>query len=108
MTNEETEDRPNMITGIMSIFHNDACVLIDSGFDKSFISSAFAYLADRGIFPLEHPLVVQTLLGEEILKSMEFKECYVKMGEVELEADLILLELLDFDAIPGMDWLKKY
>ena len=96
------------ITGIMSIFQNDARVLIDSGSDKSYISSAFARLADRALSPLEYPLVVQTPLGKEILKSVEFKECPIKMGEVELEANLIPLELQDFDAILGMDWLKKY
>ena len=58
MTNEEAEDRPNVITGIMSIFQNDARVLIDSGSDKSYISSAFACLADRALSPLEYPLVV--------------------------------------------------
>ena len=108
MTNEEAEDRPNMITGIMSIFHNDACVLIASGSDKSFISSAFACLIDRAFSPLEHPLVVQTPLREEILKSAEFKEYPIKMGEVELETDLISLELQDFNARLGIDWLKKY
>ena len=51
MTIEEPEDRPNVITGIMSIFQNDACVLIDSGSDKSYISSAFARLA-IGLCPL--------------------------------------------------------
>ena len=64
MTKEEAEDRPNVITGIMSIFQNDARVLIDSGSDKFFISSAFACLADRALSPLEHPLVVQTPLGK--------------------------------------------
>ena len=39
---------------------------------------------------------------------MEFKECPIKVGKVELEADFIPLELRDFDAILGMDWLKKY
>ena len=58
LTNKETEDRPNVITGIISIFQNDARVLIDSGFDKSFISSAFACLADGALSPLMYPLVV--------------------------------------------------
>ena len=66
----------------MSIFQHDARVLIDLGSDKSYI---------------EYPLVVQTPLGEEILKSVEFKACPIKVGEVKLEADLIPLELRDFD-----------
>ena len=76
------EDRPIEITSIMSIFHNDARVLIDFRSDKSFINSTFACLADRALFPLEHPLIVQTLLEEEILTSVEFKECPIKVGEV--------------------------
>ena len=58
MTNEEVEDRPNVIIGIMSIFQNDVRVLIDSGSNKSFISSAFACLADGALSPLKYPLVV--------------------------------------------------
>lgn len=58
MTNEEAEDRPNVIIGIISLFHNDALVLIDSRPDKSFISSTFSYLANRAFSPLEHQLVV--------------------------------------------------
>lgn len=38
---------------------------------------------------------------------MEFKGYPIKVGEVELEADLISLELWDFDAILNMDGLKK-
>jgi len=31
----------------------------------------------------------------------------VIVGEAELAADLILLEILEFDAILGMDWLSE-
>lgn len=107
MTNENTEDKPNMITDIMSIFHNDAHVLINSRSDKSFISSTFACLDNMALFSHECQFVVQTPLGEKILKSVEFKGYPIKVGEVELEADLISLELRDFDAILNMDGLKK-
>ena len=37
---------------------------------------------------------------------MVFRGCVAKVGEVKLEADLIPLEIKDFDAILGMDWLN--
>lgn len=37
-----------------------------------------------------------------------FRNCYVQVGDAWLEADLIPLDLVDFDIILGMDWLKKH
>ena len=58
--------------------------------------------------PLDYKLVVQTPLREEIIKKTVFRGCVVKVGEADLKADLIPLEIQDFYAILGMDWLNKH
>lgn len=108
MTNEEAETRPNVITGTMSIFQHDAYVMIDSGSERSFVSTAFACHADREISPLDFDLVIQTPLGEEVVKDVVFQGCPVRVKDIDFEANLIPLEMKDFDAILGMDWLNKH
>ena len=46
-----------------------------------------------------------TPLGERILKTSVFKGCEVVIEGMVLKANLIPLEMTDFDVILGMDWL---
>lgn len=55
--------------------------MIDSGSERSFISTTFACHANRSMTPLDCELVVQTPLGEEIIRKMVFRECILKVGE---------------------------
>ena len=58
--------------------------------------------------PLEEELLIRTPLDEELVRTMVHKDCDVKIGEPKLEVDLIPLDLRDFDAILGMDWLERH
>ena len=46
--------------------------------------------------------------GEILLTDQIVRGCNVMVGEHEQPADLILIELRDFDVILGMDWLTSY
>lgn len=37
-----------------------------------------------------------------------YKTCVIKIGKIKLLADLILLDLQNFDVILGMHWLATY
>ena len=80
----------------------------DSRSSKSFISSSFALHADRELSPLKNKLVVTTPLGEQILYISIFKGCEILIEGVVLKANLIPLEMFDFDVILGMDWLSNH
>ncbi|XP_039117955.1 uncharacterized protein LOC120253788 [Dioscorea cayenensis subsp. rotundata] len=108
MTEEEAECRPNVITGTLSIFQHNAFALIDSGSERSFVSTTFACHANSDPSPLGGELVIQTPLGEEVVRSLVYRECPVLINGVVLKADLIPLEIKDFDAILGMDWLDRH
>ncbi|XP_039136414.1 uncharacterized protein LOC120273778 [Dioscorea cayenensis subsp. rotundata] len=110
MTNEEAEDvLQRDYSVIVSIFFkDDAYVLIDSGSERSFVSTAFSCHADRIASPLDCELLIQTPLGEEIVREVVFQGCPIKVKGVDFEADLIPLEMRDFDAILGMDWLNRH
>ena len=64
--------------------------------------------ADRGLAHLKNKLVVTTSLGEQILRTSIFKGCEILIEDVVLKANLIPLEMYDFDVILGMDWLSTH
>ena len=52
-------------------------------------------------------MIVTTPLRERILKTFVFKGCEVVVEGIVLKANLIPLEMTDFDVILGMDWLSN-
>ena len=51
---------------------------------------------------------VITPLGERILHTSVFKGCEILVEGVVLKANLISLEMIDFDVNLGMDWLSNH
>ncbi|WRX11508.1 Reverse transcriptase domain - like 10 [Theobroma cacao] len=108
VTEDEAQVRPGVVTGTMSLFDKDAYVLIDSGSDRSYVSTTFASIVDRNLSPLEEEIVIHTPLGEKLVRNSCYRDCGVRVGEEEFRGDLIPLEILDFDLILGMDWLTAH
>ena len=57
---------------------------------------------------LDYILTVTTPVGKQVVCRTYYPNCTVLLGEVNLPADLIILDMHDFDVILGMDWLEKY
>ena len=93
------------MTSIIFVFGEPTWVLFDSGASKSFISTSFALHANRELIHFKSKLVVTTSLGERIVRTSMFKGCEVVVEGILLKANLILLEMSDFDVILGTDWL---
>ena len=55
-----------------------------------------------------YKLVITTLLREQILYNSIFKGCKILIEGVVLKANLIPLEMYDFDVILGMNWLSTH
>ena len=54
------------------------------------------------------PLSVVTPLSDELETDIFFPSCHVLVDGRELLADLILLDIINFDVILGMDWLARH
>ena len=54
------------------------------------------------------PMYVDTPLGESVRVSLVFPLCPVMIEGRELVADLMVLPVLGFDIILGMDWLANH
>ncbi|KAL5538416.1 hypothetical protein UlMin_046127 [Ulmus minor] len=109
MTKQEAKAEPSaFVSSQLIIASIPAYVLIDSSATHSFAFEMFAsqifrfhYIYD-GIFSTTLPL------GEVMLSTCWLCAVPMIVDDRELFADLIVLDMHDFDVILGMDWLSKY
>ncbi|KAL0536800.1 hypothetical protein IC582_025762 [Cucumis melo] len=101
----EAEKAGTVVTGTLPVLGHYALVLFDSGSSHSFISSAFVSHARLEVEPLHHVLSVSTPSGECMLSKEKVKACQIEIAGHVTEVTLIVLDMLDFDVILGMDWL---
>ncbi|KAL0540282.1 hypothetical protein IC582_024516 [Cucumis melo] len=101
----EAEKAGTVVTGTLPVLGHYALVLFDSGSSHSFISSAFVSHARLEVEPLHHVLSVSTPSGECMLSREKVKACQIQIAGHVIEVTLIVLDMLDFDVILGMDWL---
>ena len=87
----------------MIIFYTPARVLFDIGSSRSFVSTTFALHANRELVSLKNKLIVNMALREQILRTSIFKGCEIVVGGIVLKANLIPLEMSDFDVILRID-----
>ncbi|XP_073138911.1 uncharacterized protein [Henckelia pumila] len=83
-------------------------MLIDTGATHSFMSISF--MMKLRILPDESisEFCVSLPSGEELKSSSMVRNCKIQMQNLELCAYFIVLEMVDFDAIFGMDWLVQH
>nr|GEV20249.1 hypothetical protein [Tanacetum cinerariifolium] len=58
--------------------------------------------------PLDHALSISTPMLNSVIISHEFRNCPLRIGDDIRFANLLPLEMSDFDIILGMDWLTEH
>ncbi|KAL5574406.1 hypothetical protein UlMin_024003 [Ulmus minor] len=109
MTKQEAEaEHSTVVSGQLIVASIPAYVLIDSGATHSFVSEMFANRINRFHYKSDGMFSTTLPLGEVMFSSCWL--CVVPMivDDRELFADLIVLNMHNFDVILGMDWLSKY
>ncbi|XP_070057968.1 uncharacterized protein [Nicotiana tomentosiformis] len=103
---QDQESSPDVVTGILTICSHDVYALIDPGSTLSYITPFIA--GKFGIVPeiLSDPFAVSTPFGESIIARRIYRGCTVTVCSRHTSTDLVELEMMDFDAIMGMDWLS--
>ncbi|XP_075111388.1 uncharacterized protein LOC142181771 [Nicotiana tabacum] len=84
--------------------------VVETAYPGSTLSYVTPYIAKKfGIEPekLCEPFEVSTPVGESVIARCIYKGCPVKVHHCLTVADLVELEMLDFDVIMGMDWLES-
>ena len=95
----------NKTTGMVNVAGIPARVLFDSGATHSFVSVSFGKRMELPIKHLNPSLIVRSPLGVEVALTEYYGPCVVCIEGRDLEANLVNLEMADFDVILGMDWL---
>ena len=52
------------------------------------------------------PIRVSTPVGESVIVEKVYRSCLVTFVESNTHVDLVILEMVDFDIILGMNWLS--
>src|SRR5262249_17779533 len=86
----------------------DARVLLDLGATHSFISLSFSMRIDQSAYRLKTPLSMSTPISDEIEVDIFYPSYLVFIEGKILPANLIVLHVMDFDVILGMDWLARH
>ncbi|CAJ2662068.1 unnamed protein product [Trifolium pratense] len=84
LTRQDAQASNAVVTGILSICSQEAHVLFDPGATHSFVSLWFASRLGKNSSFLDEALVVA------------------------LPVDLVVIDMIDFDVILGMDWLSSH
>ena len=107
MTRQEVKATPDVVTGTLSMYCDDARVLIDPGATHSFISREYVARVEMTPVPLGWGLEISTPTRESLWPSQMLKGSLLSIEGQVMEADLILIDLKGLDVILGMDWLAS-
>ncbi|XP_075473295.1 uncharacterized protein LOC142541938 [Primulina tabacum] len=108
MTKEGANPDSSVISGNILISGKEALTLIDTGATHSFMSEVFMQSLSRepSIMPLQFNIMLPS--GDEICPTSILKACPVQIGSRLLYADFIVIPMVAFDVILGIDWLYAY
>ncbi|KAM1863067.1 hypothetical protein ACFX14_003456 [Malus domestica] len=101
----DAQNHPDLIMGTLNVLGHFARVLIDCGATYSVISHTFAQMTQPHPSPLGFDLEFAMPRGDKCYVDSVYPGCPVMVEGVVMPADLIPLDIVDFDVILGADWL---
>ena len=108
VTQQDADAAPDVVTGIISILDHDAYILVDLGATHSFASKNFLDRFQIKTEQLEGRMRVSLPVGDPLFSDRVVRDSKVLIGGQEFPADLIALDMRDFDVVLGMDWLSLH
>ena len=108
VTQQDADASPDVVTGIISILDHDAYTLVDPGATHSFASKHFLDRFQIKTQPLEGRMRVSLPAGDPLFSDRVIRDSRILIGGQEFPADLVALDMRDFDVVLGMDWLSHH
>ncbi|WMV18884.1 hypothetical protein MTR67_012269 [Solanum verrucosum] len=103
----EKEYSPDVVTGLLKVFHLDVYALLNPGATLSFVTPYVAIRFD--ILPdmlLDH-FSISTQVCDSIVVKRVYRKCPISVSHRVTHVDLVELDMLDLNVILGMDWLHS-
>ena len=105
----DIEDGPSTsVAGQLLVSNLVLYTLIDSGATHSYIAKHLSNKLEGCRKTLSTPFVTVTPAGDVYNSTAWFKDVPIRVGNSTLYANLIEIEMRDFDVILGMDWLTTH
>ena len=108
VTQQDADAAPDVVTGIISILEHDAYTLVDPRATHSFASKPFLDRFQIETQPLEGRMRVSLPAGDSLLADRVVRDSRVLIEGQEFPADLVALDMRDFDVVLDMDWLSHH
>ncbi|GJY69104.1 putative reverse transcriptase domain-containing protein, partial [Tanacetum coccineum] len=105
---ENPQQNPNVVTDTFLLNDHYACILFDSGAEKSFVSSAFTPYIDIAPAALNTSYEVELADGKMVSTNTVLRGCTLVLINHVFKIDLFPTRLGSFDIIVGMDWLAYH
>ncbi|GJT46359.1 putative reverse transcriptase domain-containing protein [Tanacetum coccineum] len=105
---ENPQQNPNVVTGTFLLNDHYACILFDSGAEKSFVSSAFTHFIDIAPATLNTSYEIELAGGKFVSTNTILRSCTLVLCNHVFKIDLLPTRLGSFDVIIGMDWLAYH
>ncbi|CAH1449798.1 unnamed protein product [Lactuca virosa] len=106
MGQEEAVADPIVVTGTFLLDNSYACILFDSGAERSFVSHAFKHLLKCKSQPLIETFTVEMANGKKEITNNIFIGCTLTLNDHSFPINLMPVSIKSFDVIIGMDWLS--
>jgi hypothetical protein len=107
VTTEEAQGDKDLVLGTFLINSVPTTVLFDSEASHSFITERFVTKHDVPRSSMKTHLLISSPNGE-MKSTYVCPQVNLKIGEIDFQADLVILTSSGIDVILGMDWLSKH
>ena len=97
-----------VVEGMLVVFSSHARILFDTGYTHSFIAASFILALGLHVEPMDCILTVVSPLGGEVDACSICRGCVVGFEGHDVVADLVVLDMVGYDIILGMDWMSAY
>ncbi|XP_070011104.1 uncharacterized protein [Nicotiana sylvestris] len=96
---QSAEASAEVIIGILLVCSHNAYAIMDPGSTFSYVTPYFAINLGLELEQLSEPFLVSTPVGESVKVTRVYRGCTVSVQGRNTKADLIELEMVDFDVI---------
>ena len=108
LTQQDAQASNAVVIGTLPVCFFDAKVLLDPGATHSFVYPMFASKSGWQAVRMAISLSVAMPLSDSLDTDVVLLGCPVLIEGRELPANLVLLDVMDFDVILGMDWFSQH